>query len=291
MFDQQVPGRTLPAFRKINLTFTLTQSWYHMKVFTSYNNCAQMEVTTIAEPSIAGFLQQTEPAGHLTTELTYRDSGGYLEDDMPDMLAILPPPPREDSFEWELDQALSRMYLSVDKSRKAQAVKDAVLQFPMAVDAFNPVLDIRIDQHYTPVLYKILQRTCVDGGRSTGKAKRNYQRNRPFMENQQPTLTPWDEDMLRSDGSYPSGHTAIGWIWTLILRKLFPSKAAQIVNRGYHFGISRSICNVHWFSDIAAGRSCGNEVMKSLLTSPEFLHDLSLARKEISRSNPISFPK
>ena len=37
-----------------------------------------------------------------------------------------------------------------------------------------------------------------------------YQRARPFVENGAPTCTPEDEADLRGNGSYPSGHTAIG---------------------------------------------------------------------------------
>ncbi len=209
-----------------------------------------------------------------------RDVGGYLSK-MPDMLRILPPPPSEDSDEWDLDMELSKAYLKVSEKRKKRAEADAILQFPRATDAFNIILNDSIDPELTPSLYRILQRTCVDGGRSTGVVKRFYKRPRPFMINQLPTLTPWDEEMLITDGSYPSGHTAIGWIWALVLADIFPSHSLQILNRGYQFGVSRNICNVHWHSDVIAGRACGTEVVTRLYLTVDFVADLNLAREEI----------
>lgn len=217
----------------------------------------------------------------LSLSLKDRDQGGYLEEEMPDMLNMLPPPPEIGSYELELDLELSSVYQKVDESRKAQARRDAILQFPLATEAFNPILGFKIDRKNTPSLYRIMQKTRVDGGRSTGSTKRFYKRLRPFMVNDHPILTPWEEEILRYDGSYPSGHTAIGWIWALILKDLFPSRSAEIIKRGHQFGVSRSVCNVHWYSDVVAGRACGNAVTDKLYTSSTFLYDLSLAKNEI----------
>jgi acid phosphatase (class A) len=102
------------------------------------------------------------------------------------------------------------------------------------------------------------------------------------MVNNFPTLTPWDEEILKLDGSYPSGHASIGWIWALILKDLFPHRSREILKRGRQFGISRNICNVHWHSDVLAGRICGTAVTAKLYACPDFLQDLSLARKELA---------
>ncbi len=115
-------------------------------------------------------------------------------------------------------------------------------------------------------------------------AKSFYMRPRPFMVNNQPTLTPWDMELLRQDGSYPSGDTAIGWVWALILVELFPDHSPKILERGLQFGISRNICNVHWYNDVVAGRICGAAVIKSLYKCPVFLNDLMYAKRELALS-------
>jgi len=78
----------------------------------------------------------------------------------------------------------------------------------------------------------ILRRTLADAGLSTYAAKNHYQRHRPFMVNNTPTCTPDEEEALRKDGSYPSGHTSIGWAWALILTEVFPDQADVILERG-----------------------------------------------------------
>ena len=63
--------------------------------------------------------------------------------------------------------------------------------------------------------------------------------------------------MLREDGSYPSGHNAIGWASALILAEIAPERADLVLARGRAFGQSRVICNVHWQSDASEGRTMG----------------------------------
>jgi acid phosphatase (class A) len=213
---------------------------------------------------------------------------GYLGKELPNPLILLPPPPDEGSSEWETDLEMAGIYLGADEERRQQAKRDAILRFPEATRAFSGVLDLEISEEHTPSLIRILQKTRVDGGMSTYSAKRYYRRPRPFMVNRKPTLTPEDEEMLRSDGAYPSGHTAIGWIWALILTDLFPSRSEVILERGQQFGISRSICNVHWHSDVVAGRICGAAVVARLYDQSDFLIDLASARKEVAiRKNEI----
>jgi acid phosphatase (class A) len=205
---------------------------------------------------------------------------GYLGDGLPNPMLILPPPPEEDTAEWEEDQEMSGYYMHVNRERKELAVQDSILRFPEALRAFNRVLDDRISEEATPALYRIMWKTRSDGGLVTYSAKRFYRRARPFMVNLLPSLTPWEEELLSQDGSYTSGHTAIGWIWALILTELFPRQAEAILERGWQFGISRNICNVHWHSDVVSGRLCGASVVQRLYANRDFLKDLNEARSE-----------
>ena len=128
----------------------------------------------------------------------------------------------------------------------------------------------------------ILRRMLPDAGLSTYRAKNHYQRPRPFMVNNTPVFSPENEEKLRGDGSYPSGHTAIGWAWALILTELFPDQTDAILQRGKEFGISRNICNVHWHSDVVAGRTMGAATVARLHADNQFLIDMAAAKKEIN---------
>ena len=66
-------------------------------------------------------------------------------------------------------------------------------------------------------------------------------RRRPFMRFNEPTLTPDDEPALRKNGSYPSGHTLLGWSSALLLSEINPERADTILARGLMYGESRVI--------------------------------------------------
>jgi acid phosphatase (class A) len=234
--------------------------------------------------------QQTEkeeqPITSLSKEIKEIHEGileGYLsEEEIPNSLKLVPPPPQEGSAAFQLDQEIAAMYVaSDDEARKEQATQDAVLTFPEATEAFNIILEVQISEETTPHLYMILRRTLADAGLSTYAAKNHYQRARPFMLNNTPICTPDEEAMLRKDGSYPSGHTAIGWAWALILAEVFPQQADVIMERGKEFGISRNVCNVHWHSDVVYGRMMGTAAVAMLHANTDFMVDLAAAKEEI----------
>jgi len=88
--------------------------------------------------------------------------------------------------------------------------------------------------------------------------------------------------VLRKDGSYPSGHTAIGWAWALLLCEISPEQSNAILRRGWEFGQSRIICNVHWQSDVNQGRIMGAATVARLHADPVFLADLESSKNEIA---------
>ena len=122
----------------------------------------------------------------------------------------------------------------------------------------------------------------TDAGESTYAAKDHYNRPRPFLINKQPICTPEDYDALAKEGSFPSGHTAIGWSQALILAEIAPDRQDAILARGLSFGESRNVCNAHWFSDVLAGRIMGAATSARLHAIPAFLSDLAKAKEEIA---------
>ncbi|HUD31195.1 MAG TPA: phosphatase PAP2 family protein, partial [Novosphingobium sp.] len=93
---------------------------------------------------------------------------------------------------------------------------------------------------------------------------------------------PPDEQALRSDGSFPSGHSAVGWGWALILAEVVSDRADAILQRGKDFGDSRLVCNVHWASDVDAGRLMASATVARLHAAQQFRADITAARAEIA---------
>jgi acid phosphatase (class A) len=99
------------------------------------------------------------------------------------------------------------------KARFALAASDADLWSPKATGTFSCTAGLAITPTDTPALNRLMRRAMIDFGMATSGAKDKYKRPRPFMENGKPTCTPSQEAGLRTNGSYPSGHSAIGYGW------------------------------------------------------------------------------
>ncbi|MCW1430766.1 acid phosphatase [Novosphingobium sp. JCM 18896] len=203
--------------------------------------------------------------------------------ELPDGMLLVPPPPKAGSAALARDlEGAQRAVAQRGSARWNLATSDAELFSPTSTAALSCAAGRQIDAEATPVTLKLLRRAAVDFSNSTASAKDHYKRPRPFMENGQPSCTPDAERYLRLNGSYPSGHSAIGYGWGLVLAELIPARTAALVARGRAFGDSRRVCNVHWLSDIEEGRVTATATFVRLQSNPAFAADLAAARQELA---------
>ena len=215
-------------------------------------------------------------------------NGYLLQKELPDSLTLLPAPPAAGSAAQADDDAAFRELSKLQGTpRGTIAVHDADLTFPSVAGTFACALGVPISEADTPNLNMLLQRTLTDAAQATYKAKNNYQRPRPFMAFNVASCTPADEGYLRTNGSYPSGHTSIGWVWALVLTEIAPDRADALLQRGRAFGQSRGICGVHWKSDIEAARVVGAATFARLQTNPVFEAQLEAARAEVVKERGL----
>ena len=208
---------------------------------------------------------------------------GYLKrDQYPDSLALLPAPPAEGSVQAKSDleyhQAGKKLRAT---SRGDLAAKDSVLKYPAFAQTFSCALDVQMGTDATPHLNMLIRRSWIDAGLATYGAKNLYQRKRPFVVLHEGTCVPKDEAKLAKDGSYPSGHSALGWGVGLILASIAPERGKELLDRGYQFGQSRMVCGVHWQSDVDAGRLIGSATFARLQSDPVYAAQAKLAQQEI----------
>jgi acid phosphatase (class A) len=209
---------------------------------------------------------------------------GYLPREvLPDSLALLPPPPAAGSAAMQRDEEARRAASELrGTSRYELAASDAVIGFPQIPDDFSCAMGFAITQEGTPKLYALLGKMMIDVGLSTYGAKNKYNRTRPFVAHGEATCYPQDEPLLRQDGSYPSGHSAIGWGMALVLAELNPGRADALLQRGRDFGQSRVVCDAHWQSDVDAGRVIAAAAVARLHADAVFRADLEAARQEVA---------
>ena len=208
---------------------------------------------------------------------------GYLHERPPlDSVQFVPAPPADGSAREQADKAASDSLLSLEgTARWDRAARDADLSFPSAASIFACALGVSVSDSETPALYRLLQRSLTDLGLATYPAKKAYQRSRPFLVNNQAICSPEERTDLETDGSYPSGHSAVGWGWALILSQLAPERAEAILSRGRDYARSRMVCNVHWMSDTEAGMAVGAAAFAQLQNNALYQATMRAGRLEL----------
>ena len=205
--------------------------------------------------------------------------------DLPDMNAVLPPPPAFDHALFACDKTRYEWGKALrDTPRGEQAKEDAKASLHAVVKAFSPVMGIAISSKGTPKIYDLLGRTIDTVMIPIKEGKRYHQRMRPFAYFEEASLLPEQEESHNPRASYPSGHSAIGWTTALLLAEIHPEAQTEILKKGYEYGQSRVIAGYHFQSDVDASRLIVSMVLIRLHSDPEFLRALQEARDEFARA-------
>ncbi len=246
-----------------------------MKTFIRSKNAHLLFAVAIAVAIMAGCAGSTNKAAAA--------KGVLPPATVPDSLFIIPPPPAAGSAAFALDEEYSRRTFALQGTPAwAQAILDASLKFPYAADTYSCALGVPVTEKDTPRLYRLLQIVAKYAGDSTASAKMSYKRPRPFMVNKQPMCTPDEKAHLEGNGSYPSGHNAIGTAWAMVLAEVSPDRGDIVLKRAQGYGVSRMVCNVHWYSDTLQGRYMGAYTAATLNASPWFQEEVLAARAELA---------
>ncbi|WP_312734370.1 phosphatase PAP2 family protein [Brevundimonas sp.] len=214
---------------------------------------------------------------------------GYLTaDNAPNAANFLPPPPAEGSPREQADIVAYRALRSLEGSERwAIARADNEIETPGAPRAFDCALGFKFEPEKTPTLTMLLGRMLGDLETIQTPAKRGWFRKRPFVVEPLPTcIAP--ETWLAASGSYPSGHSALGWAWALVLAEMAPDRADPILRRGLAYGESRAVCGVHYVSDVEAGRIVGAAMVARLKADPGFQADFARAKEEFDAARAAS---
>lgn len=218
-----------------------------------------------------------------------RDSSYLQLADMPDASFYLPMPPDSASLRFVDDWHQYIWGKSVRPTLRGDlARRDAEFGISYLCKMFSVPMGIEISEKNTPELYKLLLWSTRSTEMATWKAKDKYMRKRPYMQFSEGTLVPQDEEVLRSNGSYPSGHTNLGWSAALILAELNPSRQDLILQRGYQYGDSRVIAGFHYQSDVDAGRLTASAGVARLHADKAFNEQMEKARRELSAHGIVS---
>ena len=207
----------------------------------------------------------------------------YFElDQLPKLIEIMPAPPAFDSPEFANDVVRYGWgkQQRQDEERVALAIADAewddhaklYLQWK---DAFG----LEINETNTPEIWKLMETSLATTDPMRKETKAFYHRQRPF-ERFDDTMPSHEEDELRGEGSYPSGHSLRGWGISLLLAQIAPERANEIFSRGWDYCNSRVIVGAHWQSDVDASRTAASIGFCALQGSEAFIAQMKKAQAE-----------
>ena len=204
---------------------------------------------------------------------------------MPNSVFFLPPPPDTASaaFRYDISQYYWGKEQRKDSSRVAMALRDAVWSLATLCNEFSVPFGMEITEQGTPAIYNYLKVSIATADQARILPKAHYMRVRPYVYFGEPTIYPDDEEELRTNGSYPSGHTIRGWTAALVLSEVNPDSANALLARGYDFGQSRVIAGYHWQSDVDAARLVASAAVARMHADERFLELLEKAQKEFRK--------
>lgn len=206
----------------------------------------------------------------------------FTQEELPNMVNFLPPPPEFESSRFAADQTqyLWGIRQRQDPERTEMAIRDAVYGMQTIIQEYCPILGLEITKEGTPELYTLMQDVGATCDSISDRAKKKYKRTRPFVYYNQQTLVPEQEESHINNGSYPSGHTVLGWTMALLLSDINPAVAEALLARGYEYGQSRVIAGYHWQSDVDAGRLAASVLYAKLQGNERFRDQLARAQQE-----------
>lgn len=250
--------------------------------------------------SASAVFAQDAPAKKIKDHRTAPELFFLQEGDVPNSFLLLPAPPDGASITFLNDQARYNWGKTMRNTpRGEQAFKDAHVEGNGVPQAFSEAFGVEINEE-TPEILKLIVGMREDAGDlGTREAKNYYNRQRPFSFYEEDTCNPEQQAELSTNGSYPSGHTSIGWATALVLAEINPERQNEILKRGYEMGESRVICGYHFQSDVDAGRITGAVTVARLHADPAFQAQLEKAKAEfrnlkkagkVAKGTPVPTP-
>jgi acid phosphatase (class A) len=200
----------------------------------------------------------------------------YLDGHTQEFVALFVAPPAADSpaTRRELDELLE-----LQRRRTEAQAEAARADRKTEIARFYGALGLSADRSPSlPALQRLTRRAEDDVRPYVRAAKYRFRRLRPYEI--EPRLQPCI-DNVQADLSYPSGHATYGYAMALLLAAMVPERRAALLARADEFARQRMVCGVHFASDLAAGRTGAEWLVRKLLASPGFARDADAAAAEL----------
>ena len=197
---------------------------------------------------------------------------------------ILPRPVDTACFRYQGDVAahwLAKGERGTDRGEQAKT--DAGSKVHHFLSQFSTCLNMHLDTTTAPHITAYLKYVRTALKDQSGYLKNTGFRRRPYMQLDEPTLIPEEEESHALTTSYPSSHSTFGWGLAMAMVELTPDSMNSVLRRGFEYGRSRIIAGYHWATDVQAARIVAAYTLIRLQRDPRFQTLLDSARAEYAR--------
>ena len=163
------------------------------------------------------------------------------------------------------------------------AVDDYMVTTEYYMKRFGEVMGFEMTPETHPAMAAYISATFTTARTALQSAKDSFHRLRPFVQFNEPSGIPEDENESNFYQSYPSGHTVRAWYIALALVGVDPVHQNEILKVGYEMGQSRVIVGFHYQSDVDAARVAGSAIYALLSVEPAYQDLFRKAKAEFDK--------
>ncbi|WP_413535797.1 acid phosphatase [Rahnella inusitata] len=191
-----------------------------------------------------------------------------------DLTKYLPAPPADDSAQ---TKAELKELLEIQATRTPEQEKAAVADAEENVWRFADVMGPDFTAAKLPKTAALFDRVIVTEDVVDDHAKKAFNRPRPYMLDEQihPLLKK------SKSGSWPSGHSTVGYLMATVLGDLVPEKRNALFARASVYAENRLVAGFHYRSDTVMSRTGAALIAQKMAEQPDFQAEFDAAKTEL----------
>lgn len=191
-----------------------------------------------------------------------------------DLTRYLPAPPADDSAQ---TKAELKELLEIQATRTPEQEKAAIADAEENVWRFADVMGPDFDAAKLPKTAALFDRIVATEDVVDDHAKKAFNRPRPYMLDEQihPLLKK------SKSGSWPSGHSTIGYLMATVLGEMVPEKRNELFTRAAGYAENRLVAGFHYRSDTVMSRTGAALIAQKMEEQPDFKTEFDAAKAEL----------